>query len=176
MKVRECDPALHVGQMLAIVNETIANTTWVYDYAPRAEEDIVEYVRTRLGEGFPVIVAEGDDDQLLGFGTFGSYRSLPGYKYTAEHSVFVAKSARRRGVGRTLMLRLIELAREKELHVLIGAIDSTNLPSIALHESLGFECCGTLREVGYKHGGWLDAVFYQLILETPSEPIEGSFD
>ena len=58
------------------------------------------------------------------------------------------------------------------MHVLIGAIDASNTPSVALHESLGFTLCGTLREVGYKHGAWLDVLFYQLVLDTPKQPNE----
>jgi L-amino acid N-acyltransferase YncA len=172
MRIRECDLDLHSEQMLAIVNEAITNTTWVYDYAPRTLSDFREYVRNREHAGLPVIVAEGDNDRVLGFGTFGSFRVLPAYKYTVEHSVFVAKGARRRGVGKRLLQRLIDLASEHGVHVMIGAIDSTNLPSIALHDALGFECCGTLQEVGYKHGHWLDVVLYQLVLDTPDTPVE----
>lgn len=172
MNIVECELDRHGEQMLAIVNETIANTTWIYDYAPRTSDQLSDYIATRRNGGFPVIVAEDERERLLGFGAFAEFRRLPGYKYTVEHSVFVAAAARRRGVGRQLLIRLIELAREMDLHVLIGAIDSTNLPSIALHESLNFELCGTLREVGYKNGRWLDAVLYQYVLNTPLDPNE----
>ena len=172
MNIVECDLNRHGEQMLAIVNETIVNTTWIYDYAPRTTEQLSDYVTRRLTGGFPIIVVEDEREGLLGFGSFGEFRRLPGYKYTVEHSVFVAAAARRRGVGRLLLIRLIELAQGMDLHVLIGAIDSTNLPSIALHESLDFELCGTLREVGYKHGRWLDAVLYQYVLNTPIDPNE----
>jgi phosphinothricin acetyltransferase len=172
MNIVECDLQAHGEQMLDIVNEAIAGTTWVYDYSPRTSGQMAEWVADRRAGGFPVIVAEDGHQRLLGFGSFGRFRHLPGYKYTAEHSVFVDQAARRKGVGTQLLERLIELARGQDLHVLIGAIDSTNLPSIALHESLGFELCGTMREVGFKSGRWLDALFYQLVLATPLAPAE----
>ena len=56
---------------------------------------------------------------------------------------------------------------------MIGGIDATNTGSIALHEKLGFKHVGTLSQVGFKFGRWLDLAFYQLILDTPAHPVEG---
>ena len=42
--------------------------------------------------------------------------------------------------------------------------DSANLPSIRLHERLGFRRVGVLESVGYKHGRWLDTVLLQRAL------------
>ncbi|HMB74342.1 MAG TPA: GNAT family N-acetyltransferase [Gammaproteobacteria bacterium] len=172
LQIVDCDFERHGLQMLAIVNDAIEHTTWVYDYQPRTAQAMAAYIDARRSAGFPVIAALDDRQALIGFGTFGPFRHLPGYKYTVEHSVFVEKSARRRGIGAQLLTRLITLARDGEYHVMIGVIDSSNLASMVMHESFGFECCGTLSEVGYKHGRWLDAVFYQLVLETPSNPVE----
>lgn len=168
----DCDFQRHGLQMLAIVNEAIENTTWVYDYQPRTPQAMAQFIEERLAGGYPVIGAIDEHHGLVGYGTFGRFRNLPGYKYTVEHSVFVAKSARRRGIGARLLTALIALARKDEYHVMIGVIDASNHPSIVLHETFGFEHSGTLRQVGYKHGRWLDAVFYQLLLETPATPVE----
>jgi phosphinothricin acetyltransferase len=55
----------------------------------------------------------------------------------------------------------------------VGGIDRDNAVSIRLHERLGFEHCGTVRHAGFKFGRWLDLVFYQRILDTPANPIDG---
>lgn len=172
MRLVRCDYQKHGARMLEIVNDTILNTTWLYDYQPRTGEQFSSDIQQRLADGFPVIVAEDDSGALLGFGTYGEFRRLSGYRYTVEHSVFVDRNVRRQGVGRTLLLHLLEIARESNVHVLIGAIDASNKPSVVLHESLGFELCGTLREAGYKHGSWLDVLLYQLVLETPRTPTQ----
>ena len=172
MKIVDCNFAVHGERMLEIVNDAIANTTWVYDYTPRTTAQLSEYFSKRREQGYPVIVAQDSSGHLAGFGTFGEFRRLPGYKYTAEHSVFVAAEARGQGIGRQLLERLIELARSMDLHTLVGAIDSGNRPSIALHESLGFEHCGTLQQVGYKHDRWLDVLLYQILLPTPRSPAQ----
>jgi len=71
------------------------------------------------------------------------------------------------------MQALIAAARENQLHVLMGAIDASNAGSIALHERLGFKHVGTLPQVGFKFGRWLDLAFYQLLLDTPTNPVDG---
>ncbi|HPU15868.1 MAG TPA: GNAT family N-acetyltransferase, partial [Polymorphobacter sp.] len=59
------------------------------------------------------------------------------------------------------------------LHVLVGGIDMANRGSIALHEKLGFVHTGTLPQVGFKFGRWLDLGFWQKQLPTPAEPVDG---
>jgi len=71
------------------------------------------------------------------------------------------------------MQELIAAARQREVHAMIGGIDATNAASIALHEQLGFRHAGTLPQVGFKFGRWLDLAFYQLLLDTPSRPVDG---
>ena len=71
------------------------------------------------------------------------------------------------------MRALIVAARQRNVHAMIGGIDATNTASIALHEHLGFKHAGTLSQVGFKFGRWLDLAFYQLLLETPANPVDG---
>ena len=71
------------------------------------------------------------------------------------------------------MRHLIAAARAQEYHVMVGAIDLTNKGSIALHQRLGFEHAGTIRQAGFKFGRWLDVDFWQLVLETPAHPVDG---
>jgi L-amino acid N-acyltransferase len=85
----------------------------------------------------------------------------------------VHKDHRGRGLGRVIMDAVIAAARENDVHALMGAIDATNAGSIALHERLGFKHVGTLPEVGFKFGRWLDLAFYQLLLDTPANPVDG---
>ncbi|MBS0307372.1 MAG: N-acetyltransferase, partial [Proteobacteria bacterium] len=123
---------------------------------------------------FPVVGVEDTEGRLLGFASYGSFRAWPAYKYSVEHSVYVHKDNRGRGIGRILMRELIAVAKAQNYHVLVGGIESSNTGSIALHESLGFTHAGTIRQAGFKFGRWLDLSFYQLILETPVMPDENA--
>jgi phosphinothricin acetyltransferase len=168
----DCDRTRN-AEILAILNEAIENSTALYDYKPRTTEMMDAWFDTKTRGNYPVIGALDENGRLLGFATYGKFRDRPAYKYTVEHSVYVDRAWRGRGVGRTLLTALIERARMQEYHVLIGGIDADNTVSIELHRRLGFTYCGEIRESGYKFGRWLHLVFYQLILDTPAHPVDG---
>ena len=109
----------------------------------------------------------------MGFASYGPFRNWPAYKYSVEHSVYVHKDYRGKGVATVLMKEIISKAKEQDYHTLIAGIDVDNAGSIALHEKLGFHHTGTMRQVGFKFDRWLDLAFYQLILDTPENPFDG---
>ena len=150
--------------LLAIYNQIIADSTAVYSDTPVTLEDRTSWWRNRASQGYPVLAAE-DASGIVGFATFGDFRSWPGYRYTVEHTVHVRADRRGRGVGLALMHRLIARAAELRKHVMIGGIDAANAASIRFHERLGFRHAGLLREVGFKFGRWLDLAFMQRPLE-----------
>lgn len=168
-----CTHERHAPAILAIFNEAIVNSTALYDYQPRPLESMKAWFDAKQQGNFPVIGLEDSQGQLLAFGSYGTFRAWPAYKYTAEHSVYVHHDHRGRGLGLEVMRALIESARQRDLHALVGGIDATNTASIALHQRLGFQHVGTLPQVGFKLGRWLDLALYQLLLETPWEPVDG---
>lgn len=168
-----CTFERHADAILEIFNEAILNSTALYDYQPRASQSMVGWFGAKQAGGFPVIGVEDRDGTLLSFGSYGTFRAWPAYKYTVEHSVYVHKDHRGRGLGRVVMQELIAAARQNDLHAMMAGIDAANSGSIVLHERLGFKHVGTLPQVGFKFGRWLDLAFYQLLLDTPAHPIDG---
>jgi phosphinothricin acetyltransferase len=169
----DCTFERHADAILAIFNDAILTSTALYDYKARTSQNMVSWFEAKRAGGFPVIGVEDGDGELMGFGSYGTFRAFPAYKYTVEHSVYVHRDHRGKGLGRVLMEALIDAARRNDLHAMIGGIDAANAGSIALHERLGFKHVGTLPQVGFKFGRWLDLAFYQLLLDTPSQPIDG---
>jgi L-amino acid N-acyltransferase YncA len=173
MTLIDCTEARHARAILDIFNEAIVSSTALYDYKPRPPESMVAWFATKRSNGFPVIGLEDEAGTLLGFASYGTFRAWPAYKYSVEHSIYVHKDHRGKGLGRTLLGAIVEAAQARNVHTLIGGIDATNAGSIALHESLGFTHAGTIRQAGFKFGRWLDLAFYQRILDTPAEPVDG---
>ena len=150
-------------QILSIYNEIILNTTAVYDYEPHSMEMRLQWFATKRIQGFPVFVAE-ENMMILGFSSIGPFRAWAAYKYSVENSVYVAAEARGQGIGKLLMVPLIDAARKLKLHTIIAGIDATNEASLRLHKSFGFEEVAHFKEVGWKFGRWLDLKFLQLIV------------
>ena len=111
--------------------------------------------------GLPYVVAELDG-RVAGYAYAGPYRTRPGYRHTVEDSVYVARWARRQGVGCVLLDAVIERATARRLRQMVAIIgDSAHAASIQLHARAGFRLVGTLEHVGWKFGRWLDTVIMQ---------------
>ena len=155
----------HLEAIRAIFNDAIVNTTALYDYEPRSVEVMEAWFAVKEEKKLPVIGVLDDDGTLMGFGSYGPFRPHAAYQHTVEHSIYLDARFRGRGLGRQILQRLIEKAREQGYHMMIGVIDAENAGSIALHAKAGFEPCGHIREAGFKFGRWLDLALYQLILK-----------
>jgi L-amino acid N-acyltransferase YncA len=148
---------------LTIYNEVIRNTTAVYSDQEVTLANREAWFDAKAELGFPVLIAS-DDSGVLGFATFGEFRAWPCYRHSVEHTVHVRADCRRRGIGRALVLALLDAAARMQKHVMIAVIDADNAVSIGLHQSLGFQAAGHLHEVGYKFGRWLDLKFLQRLI------------
>jgi phosphinothricin acetyltransferase len=129
--------------------------------------DQAEMARRRaelVGRGMPHLVLERDG-AIRGYAYAGPYRPRAAYRDTVENSVYLAPDAIGLGFGRLLLEALIAACTELGLRQMVAVVgDSGNLPSIRLHERLGFRRVGTLQAVGFKHGRWLDTVLLQRAL------------
>jgi phosphinothricin acetyltransferase len=173
MNIVACEFQRHARPILAIYNDAIAHSTALYEYKPRTMDTMAGWFEAKRKGAYPVIGVESEAGEFMGFASYGTFRAWPAYKYTVEHSVYVDARFRGRGLGKMLMKEIMAAAQGQYYHTLVGVIDSSNTVSIRLHEALGFACCGTIRQAGFKFGRWLDVLFYQLILPTPSQPADG---
>jgi L-amino acid N-acyltransferase len=152
-----------VAAILEIINYNILNSTALYDYNIRTIEQQKAIFDDKLKKGFPVIVAESDDE-VVGFGFYSEFRFREAYKFTVEHSVYAHQNHLGKGIGKLILTELIELAKAQKLHTMIGVIDSENTSSIEFHEKFGFTTVGIIKETGFKFDRWLHSVFVQKML------------
>ncbi len=119
----------------------------------------------------PWLVAE-IDGRFAGYAYASPFRPRPAYRYGVEGSIYVEADARGCGVGRALLVALVDRAWDMGLRHVIGAISDsdTSAASIALHRSLGFREAGVYRQVGWKFERWLDVTLMQLDMTPDGEP------
>ena len=150
----------------AIYNHVLLNSTAIYRDEPATVAERTAFWRSRNEQNYPTLVARdkntaGDGDAILGFASFGDFRSWPGYRFTVEHTVHVHAAHRGRGIGSHLVKALLPRATALGKHVMIGGIDAENTASLRFHERLGFEQVARFKEVGFKFDRFLDLVFVQ---------------
>lgn len=147
--------------ILAIYNDAVLHSTAIWNETLVDIDNRRAWLNERTAAGFPVLVAANAGGEVLGYASYGTWRSIEGFRHTVEHSVYVRADQH----GQGLLLALIERARAAGLHVLVAAIEAQNLASIRLHTRLGFVTSGQMPQVGRKFGRWLDLTFMQLILD-----------
>jgi len=149
--------------ILAIYNEVIASSTAVFSDEPVTLEDRRRWFAGRGEQGYPVLVVR-DALGVAGFGSFGDFRTWPGYRFTVEHSVHVREDRRGEGIGTSLVAALVERAAALGKHAIIAGVDAENAASLRMHERLGFVAVARLPEVARKFDRWLDLVFLERLL------------
>ncbi len=146
-----------------IYNYYVERSTCTYQLVPETLADRQAWFAEHPPEKYPVTVAE-HAGTVIGWGSLSKFRPRAAYAPTVEASVYIHHEHHRRGLGRLLLLDLIERARAAGFHSLIGGASADQTASLALQDSLGFMRVAHFKEVGYKFGQWLDVIYSQLML------------
>ena len=149
--------------ILDIYNDAVLHTTATFDLEPRTWEEHQRWFEEHRPPYQVLVAAVGDT--VAGWGSLSPFRAKPGYRFTAQDSIYVHKDFRRRGIGAALLYLLIETAGEGGFHSIMALIDGGNTVSVHLHERFAFRQVGAFPEVGFKFGRWLDVVHMQRLFE-----------
>jgi phosphinothricin acetyltransferase len=150
-----------IPSITRIYSHAVIHGTASFELEPPAEAEMAQRMKSLFDGRYPYLVAEIDGG-VAGYAYAGAYRARPAYRFSVEDSVYVDPSMHKRGIGRILLAALIDEAEKRGFRQMIAVIgDSAQTPSIELHRRLGFEMIGPIRNVGFKHGKWLDTVLMQ---------------
>jgi phosphinothricin acetyltransferase len=139
----------------------VEHSVATFDLDAPAPADWVTKAAGITGAGWPFLVAaEGPD--VVGFAYVSPWRARPAYAATVEDTIYLAPGRSGRGTGRALLTEVLDRAAAAGARQSIAVIaDGGDPASQALHRALGFVEVGRLRQVGFKHGRWLDVVLMQ---------------
>lgn len=138
-----------------------------FEEVPPAPAEMAQRLADIRAAGLPWLVAERAGE-LVGYAYAGPYRTRTAYRFTVEDSVYLDRGAQGCGLGRLLLGAVIDEATRGGRRQMVAVIgDSGNIASIRLHAALGFRTVGTLTDVGFKFGRWLDSVLMQRPLGDP---------
>ena len=174
MLIRSADPTGDAAACAAIYAPFVNSSPVSFEDAAPGERElanrIADYTRS-----YPWLVAELDG-AVAGFAYGAEHRTRAGYRWAVDVSVYVDGRQQRRGAGRQLYDSLLNSLTEQGYQVALAVIGLPNDPSVAFHESFGFEPAGVFHRLGFKFGEWWDVGWWQLDLAggagrlTPSNP------
>jgi phosphinothricin acetyltransferase len=154
-----------LGAITDIYNEAILKTVATFDTQPKTSEEQTEWFAGH-GPKYPIIVAE-NDGLVVGWASLSGWSDRCAYSDTAEISFYVSEEHQGKGVGKRLLKAIVTEGQKAGLHTVIARIADGSEASIHLHECVGFEHIGTLKEVGRKFGKLLDVYLMQKIYDAP---------
>jgi L-amino acid N-acyltransferase YncA len=161
--IRDAAPA-DFETIAGIYAHYVLNALATFEEVPPSVDEMRARHAAITALGLPYIVAEVDG-AVAGYAYASTYRPRSAYRHTIEDSVYLADGFGGRGIGHALLTSLIERCEHGPWRQMIAVIgNSGNAGSIALHAKLGFAHVGVLREVGFKHGRWVDTVLMQRAL------------
>jgi L-amino acid N-acyltransferase YncA len=153
--------------IVKIYNYYVETSTATFDEEPQSLDQRREWFR-RHGDCYPVLVAELNG-VVVGWAAISPFSDRPAYRLTVEDSVYVHSEFTGRGVGSQLMRALISRAQSLGYHCIVARIAEENEGSVHLHRKFGYREIGTMEEVGYKFGHWLNVTIMMLSLNQSGE-------
>jgi L-amino acid N-acyltransferase YncA len=145
--------------VLRIHAEGIATGVATLETAPPSAD---EWDQTHLA---PARLVACEGDEVVGWAALSAVSQRCVYEGVAEVSLYVAASARGRGVGRALLDGLVHAAEGAGFWTLEARILPTNDASLALHAACGFRTVGVRERIARLAGAWTDV----LLLERRSD-------
>jgi phosphinothricin acetyltransferase len=145
-----------------IYNQGIEDRLATLETELRTSEERRRWLESR-GPRHPVIVAE-NGDRIVAWGSLNPYNPREAYRHVADFSIYVERAHRGRGVGKVVLTRLIELARQLGYHKLVLSAFPFNAAGMALYERLGFRTVGIYKEQGLLDGRWVDTIVMEKLL------------
>lgn len=160
-----------IEQITMIYSHAVLHGTASFEIEPPTVDEMRARRQALVSANYPYLVAEVEG-RVGGYAYAGAHRARPAYGASVEDSVYVHPDMKGLGVGKSLLLALIDEATARGFRQMVAVIgDSDNAASIALHRAVGFKDVGVLKSIGWKHGRWLDTVLMQRPLgEADSTP------
>ncbi|MFI4860916.1 MAG: GNAT family N-acetyltransferase [Phycisphaerales bacterium JB063] len=167
MPIRPATPD-DADAIAAIYNDAIEHTTAVMYHTAQPASLWREKLAAERSPRRPFLVAITTVDgreTVAGFAKLDAFDPRCGYDDVADVAIYIGPNFRGQGIGRALLVALIDAGRAAQLHSILARITADNAASIKLHESLGFRPVGTYRQLGHKFGKRHDVCEYQIILD-----------
>ena len=147
------------GAIAAVYAPEVLEGIATFELVPPDADEIARRMVSG-GSRYPWLVWD-EAGRVLGYAYASAYRARAAYKRTVETSVYVAREAQGRGIGRRLYRALLDRLTADGFTQALGVISLPNDASVALHEALGFRQVARLERVGCKLGRWLDVGYWQ---------------
>lgn len=145
--------------ILEIYQHYVLNTHSTFEIVPPS----LQLMESKIRESsYPWLVTELEGE-IVGYAYATQWKPRHAYTHTVETSIYLHHQKVGKGFGTPLYRLLLDDLKDKGYHAALAGIALPNKTSIQLHEKLGFQKVGQLKEVGYKFDRWIDVGYWELM-------------
>lgn len=147
----------YASDVMAILNHYAKNS-----FAAYADQELpIAFFRKllKMTEGYPTCVIKSGNS-VVGFCFLRAYSPFPAFKDTAEISYFIDEKYSGKGLGKIVLDKLIDAAREQGITTILASVSSKNAYSLSFHQKNNFSECGRFRQIGRKFGESFDVIWF----------------
>ncbi len=167
MTIRPADPQRDAAACAAIYAPSVESTPISFELVPPDAEEFAHRIETYAAT-HQFLVAESGEE-VIGYAYACRWAERAAYDWSVEVSVYIDAGHQGQGIGRALYAELFDRLRAQGFRIAVAGVTLPNPASIGLHESMGFEPIGALRDIGWKEGSWRDVGYWQLYLQPLGE-------
>ena len=146
-----------------IYNWSVINSTATFDCDVRPIEERIAWIHAHQSDRLPAFVYK-IDGVVVAWGSLNAFSERVGYNSTTELSIYVDPAHHGQGIGSIFLKFLHDEAVRLNYHCILSKIAVESVASLRIHEKLGFEQVGLLKEVGMKFGRYLDVAILQKLI------------
>jgi L-amino acid N-acyltransferase YncA len=144
--------------IVGIYNWAVNQTFATIDSEPLDVEEAQSWWEQHAGRNTLLVAVE--DGGVIGWGRLLPWKQR-GFD-VVENFVYVDPVHQGRGIAKALVGRLIEEAiRQGRWRTIVATVATDNRPGLRLHESMGFEPVGTIKDGAFKFDRWMDITLVQ---------------
>ena len=134
----------HRKEVMDIFNYYVENSFAAYPENILPYEFFDKFLQ--MSQGYPAIIAEDENGQVLGFGMLRAYNPLSTFSQTAEITYFIKEGLTGKGLGKMMLDYLIGEGKKKGLTSVLANISSLNEGSINFHKKMVLSNAAGLRK------------------------------
>ena len=156
-----------IEAMLNVYAPYVENTAVSFEY----EVPSIDEFRSRfekITKKYPYFLAEDSNGEVLGYTYYSEFKDREAYRYSVETTIYLAKEACGRGIGRKLYEVLEKAAKAQNITNMNACIATCKTEdeyltnrSYYFHEKMGYKLVGTFHNSGYKFDKWYDMVWME---------------
>lgn len=156
-----------IEAMLNVYAPYVENTAVSFEY----EVPSIDEFRSRfekITKKYPYFLAEDSNGKVLGYTYYSEFKNREAYRYSVETTIYLAKEACGRGIGRKLYEVLEKAAKAQNITNMNACIATCRTEdeyltnrSYYFHEKMGYKLVGTFHNSGYKFDRWYDMVWME---------------